>query len=101
MPRFLTSARIVSKQSVSGIRRNPAFAGPHTAVERLVSYTKAGRESHQRTRRRSMSLDRDNQEVLDMMKAAGRPPVHELQPEEARQMYRASRGALQPELPEV
>ena len=48
-----------------------------------------------------MSLDPDNQEVLDMMKAAGRPPVHELQPEEARKMYRASRGALQPELPEV
>ena len=48
-----------------------------------------------------MSLDPDNQQILDMMKAAARPPVHELQPQEARSMYRASRGALQPELPEV
>ena len=36
-----------------------------------------------------------------MMKAAGRPPVNELQPGEARKMYRATRGALQPELPDV
>src|SRR6478609_1184075 len=48
-----------------------------------------------------MSLDPDNQKILDMMKAAGRPPVNELQPDEARKMYRASRGALQPELPDV
>jgi acetyl esterase/lipase len=48
-----------------------------------------------------MSLDLDNQKILDMMKVAGRPPVHELQPGEARQMYRATRAALQPELPEV
>jgi len=48
-----------------------------------------------------MSLDPDDQQVLDMMKAAGRPPVAELQPEEARRMYRASRAALQPELPVV
>ena len=48
-----------------------------------------------------MSLDPDNQQVLDMMKAAGRPPVNELQPEEARKMYRASRAALQPDLPEM
>jgi acetyl esterase/lipase len=48
-----------------------------------------------------MSLDPDNQQVLDMMKAAGRPPVAALQPEEARTMYRASRGALQPDLPEM
>jgi len=48
-----------------------------------------------------VSLDPDNQQILDMMKAAARPPVHELQPQEARSMYRASRGALQPELPEV
>src|SRR6478609_11744394 len=48
-----------------------------------------------------MSLDPDNQKILDMMKAAGRPPVNELQPEEARRMYRATRAALQPELPEV
>ena len=48
-----------------------------------------------------MSLDPDNQKILDMMKAAGHPPVNELQPDEARKMYRASRGALQPELPDV
>jgi acetyl esterase len=48
-----------------------------------------------------MSLDPDDQQVLDMMKAAGRPPVAALQPEEARKMYRASRAALQPELPGV
>jgi acetyl esterase len=48
-----------------------------------------------------MSLDPDDQQVLDMMKAAGRPPVAELPPEEARKMYRASRGPLQPELPDM
>lgn len=48
-----------------------------------------------------MSLDPDNQQVLDMIKAAGRPPVAALPPDEARKMYRASRGALQPELPDM
>jgi acetyl esterase len=48
-----------------------------------------------------MSLDPDNQQVLEMMKAAGRPPVSALQPDEARKMYRASRGALQPDLPDM
>jgi acetyl esterase len=48
-----------------------------------------------------MSLDPDNQQVLEMMKAAGRPPVAALQPDEARKMYRASRGALQPDLPDM
>jgi acetyl esterase len=48
-----------------------------------------------------VSLDPDNQQILNMMKAAARPPVHELQPQDARNMYRASRGALQPELPEM
>ena len=33
-----------------------------------------------------MSLDPDNQQILDMMKAAGRPPVSALQPDEARKM---------------
>jgi len=42
-----------------------------------------------------VSLDPDNQQILNMMKAAARPPVHEPQPQEARSMYRASRGALQ------
>jgi hypothetical protein len=45
-----------------------------------------------------MSLAPDDQQVLDMMKVAGRPPVPAL-PEEARRMYRASRAALQPESP--
>ena len=48
-----------------------------------------------------MSLDPDNQQVLEMMKAAGHPPVAALQPDEARKMYRASRGALQPDLPDM
>jgi acetyl esterase len=45
------------------------------------------------------ALDPDNQRVLDMMKAAGRPPVASLEPPAAREMYRAARGALQPDLP--
>ena len=47
-----------------------------------------------------MSLAPDDQQVLDMMKVAGRPPVPVL-PEEARRMYRASRAALQPEIPDL
>jgi len=33
-----------------------------------------------------MSLDPDNQKILDMMKEPARPPVSELQPDEARKM---------------
>jgi acetyl esterase len=47
------------------------------------------------------TLDPDNQRVLDMMKAAGRPPVASLEPPQAREMYRAARGALQPDLPDM
>jgi acetyl esterase len=47
------------------------------------------------------TLDPDNQRVLDMMKAAGRPPVASLEPPQARELYRAGRGALQPDLPEM
>jgi acetyl esterase len=47
------------------------------------------------------TLDPDNQRVLDMMKAAGRPPVASLEPLAAREMYRAGRGVLQPDLPDM
>jgi acetyl esterase len=47
------------------------------------------------------TLDPDNQRVLDMMKAAGRPPVASLEPPQAREMYRAGRGVLQPDLPDM
>jgi acetyl esterase len=47
------------------------------------------------------TLDPDNQRVLDLMKAAGRPPVASLEPPQAREMYRAGRGVLQPDLPEM
>jgi acetyl esterase len=48
-----------------------------------------------------MSLDPDNQRVLDLIKAAGRPSIYTLPPQEAREVYRLSRGPFQPELPEV
>jgi len=44
-----------------------------------------------------MPLDPDAQLVLDMMRAAGRPPFETLTPAEARQAYSASRKVLQPE----
>ena len=48
-----------------------------------------------------MSLDPDNQRVLDMMKSAGRPALYSFAPAEAREIYRLSRGPLQPDLPVV
>lgn len=48
-----------------------------------------------------MSLDPDAQLVLDMIKAAGRPPIETMTAPEAREFYRKSRGALTPELPDV
>jgi acetyl esterase len=48
-----------------------------------------------------MSLDPDNQRVLDLIKAAARPPIYTLPPQQAREAYRLSRGPFQPELPEV
>ncbi len=48
-----------------------------------------------------MSLDPDNQRVIDLIKAAGRPPIYTLSPPLAREAYRQSRIPLQPELPEV
>ena len=48
-----------------------------------------------------MSLDPDNQRVLDLIKAGGRPPIYTLSPPLAREAYRLSRAPLQPELPEV
>ncbi len=51
-----------------------------------------------------MPLDPDAQKMLDIARAAGRPPVENLTPDEARTMMRAARAALKqvsPELPEV
>lgn len=48
-----------------------------------------------------MSLDPDAQAVLDLIKAAGRPPFEQLTPDEARQAYMNSRRLLQPEPEDV
>jgi acetyl esterase/lipase len=47
------------------------------------------------------TLDPDNQGVLDLIKAAGRPSVASLEPAEAREMYRAGRRFFQPDLPDM
>jgi acetyl esterase len=46
-----------------------------------------------------MPLDPDNQHVVDLI--AARPPIYTLPPQEAREVFRLSRGPFQPELPEV
>jgi acetyl esterase len=43
----------------------------------------------------------DDQRVLDLIKASGRPPLHTLSPAEARAASAASRTVLQPDPPEV
>ncbi|MBV8613420.1 MAG: alpha/beta hydrolase, partial [Acetobacteraceae bacterium] len=48
-----------------------------------------------------MTLDPDTLVVLDMMRAAGRPPFERLTPDEARAAYAATRAALQPDPEEV
>lgn len=48
-----------------------------------------------------MVLDPDAQRVLDMIKAAGRPPFNTLTPDEARGFFSAGRTILQPDPPEV
>jgi acetyl esterase len=48
-----------------------------------------------------MPLDPDAQLVLDMMRAAGRPPFEALSPAEAREAYANSRKVLQPEREEI
>ncbi|HJS83990.1 MAG TPA: alpha/beta hydrolase [Acetobacteraceae bacterium] len=48
-----------------------------------------------------MTLDPDTLIVLEMMRAAGRPPFEQLTPDEARAAYAASRAALQPDPEEV
>ncbi len=48
-----------------------------------------------------MILDPDAQRVLDLMKAAGRPPLNTLSPEEARGFFAAGRTVLQPDPPDV
>jgi len=47
------------------------------------------------------TLDPDNQRVLDLIKAAGRPPVASLEPPAAREMYRAGRRFFEPDLPDM
>jgi acetyl esterase len=44
-----------------------------------------------------MKLDPDAQNILDMVKAAGRPAFHTVTPDEARAFYAAGRTVLQPE----
>ncbi|GGC46188.1 alpha/beta hydrolase [Chelatococcus reniformis] len=46
-------------------------------------------------------LDPEAQTVLDLIKAAGRPPITALAPADARQVYRNSRRALTPDSPDV
>jgi acetyl esterase len=48
-----------------------------------------------------MRLDPGAQRVLDLIREVGRPPLHTLNPPEARAASAASRAVLQPEPPEV
>ena len=48
-----------------------------------------------------MQLDRDAATLLDMVKAAGRPPFHTITPAEARVFYATGRTVLQPEPQDV
>ncbi|HYZ35040.1 MAG TPA: alpha/beta hydrolase [Crenalkalicoccus sp.] len=48
-----------------------------------------------------MPLDPGAQRVLDLIREIGRPPLHTLSHQEAREAYTASRSVLQPDPPEV
>src|SRR5262245_32819719 len=48
-----------------------------------------------------MSLDPDTKRVLEIIRASGRPPIQSLSPQEARELYRASRKVLTPDPPDV
>jgi acetyl esterase len=48
-----------------------------------------------------MALDPGARRVIELIREIGRPPLHTLTPQEARQAYSASRTVLQPEPPEV
>lgn len=48
-----------------------------------------------------MTLDPEVQQLLDLIKAVGRPPLDSLPPPEAREAYKAGRTILQPEPAEV
>lgn len=48
-----------------------------------------------------MALDPQARAVLDLVKKVGRPSYDQLSPAEARQQYRETRTALQPEAPEM
>jgi hypothetical protein len=39
-----------------------------------------------------MSLDPDNQRVLDLIAAAARPPIYAFSPQQAREVYQLSHG---------
>ena len=47
-----------------------------------------------------MSLDPDAERVLEMIRVSGRPVIQSLSPQEAREVYRASK-ALTPDPPDV
>ena len=46
-------------------------------------------------------LDKGSQEVLELIRQLGRPPIHTLTPPEAREASARSRAVLQPEPPAV
>ena len=48
-----------------------------------------------------MSLDPDARRVLDLMQETGRPALETLTPQEAREFYRSSRRAMQPDPEQV
>ena len=48
-----------------------------------------------------MPLDPDAETLLAMMRAAGRPPMETLTPDEARQSFSAGRAAVQPDPQDV
>ena len=48
-----------------------------------------------------MPLDPDAETLLAMMRAAGRPPMETLTPDEARQSFRAGRAVVQPDPQDV
>jgi acetyl esterase len=48
-----------------------------------------------------MPLDADSQAFLDFLKKLGRPPINELPPVQAKEVFRRGRLVTQPELPQV
>ncbi len=50
---------------------------------------------------RAMPLDADSKAFLDLIKSLGRPAIHALPPEQAKEVFRRGRLATQPDLPQV